>query len=155
MNKTTRKTILHGTAVLLKEGRFKPSAVFIRGSSGSGKSDLAFRLVEAGASLVSDDQVALEKQQDKLIAGTMDAIAGLLEVRGVGLLHYPAAEHVRVRLVIDLVSRENVPRLPEWEEVDILGVRLPRLKLHAFEASAPLKIIKAMEAVHAPEMVVK
>lgn len=155
MNKTAGKATLHGTAVLLKSARFDPSAVFIRGSSGTGKSDLAFRLVEAGGVLVSDDQVALEKRQEKLFANTIEAISGLLEVRGIGLLRYPVAENARVRLVVDLVAREDVPRLPEWEEVDILGVLLPRLKLHSFDASAPQKVMKAMEVVHAPEMVIK
>lgn len=152
--KNAGKIILHGTAVLLKSAKFEPSAVFIRGKSGSGKSDLAFRLIEAGGALVSDDQVVFEKRQDKLFADTVEAIAGLLEVRGVGLLRYPVAGHARVRLVVDLVAREDVPRLPERESADIAGVAVPRLKLHAFDPSTPCKIMKAMEAVHDPKMVV-
>jgi serine kinase of HPr protein (carbohydrate metabolism regulator) len=147
--------IFHGTAVALHAAGRSPAAVLLRGRSGAGKSDLAFRLIEAGGVLVSDDQVALAKRHTHVYAESVESIRGLIEVRGVGLLRYPVAEQTRLRLVIDLVAREDAPRLPEWETVDILGVALPRLRLHAFEASAPLKVMKAMEIVHKPEMIVK
>jgi HPr kinase/phosphorylase len=151
-----RNTILHGSAVLLKSVDFPPSVVFLRGMSGSGKSDLAFRLIEAGGTLICDDQVAFERRlDDKIFAGSVEAIRGLLEVRGVGLLHFPVADPSRLRLVIDLVGREDVPRLPDLETVDILGVSIPRFKLYAFDISATLKVHMAMEVVHKPGMIVK
>lgn len=149
------RVIRHGTAVLLTSEAHAPAALFIRGASGSGKSDLAFRLMAAGAMLISDDQVELEKRQDRVYAGAIDAIRGLIEVRGVGLLRYPAADPSALRLVIDLVPREDVPRLPEWQDIDILGVKLPVLRLYAFDASAVYKIRAAMAVVHDPKLIVK
>lgn len=150
-----KSTVMHGTSVQLLGARFEPSAVLLRGLSGAGKSDLAGRLIDAGGVLISDDQVALERRQDKIYADSVESIRGLLEVRGVGLLKYPVAAATRLRLVIDLVKKEEVPRLPEWSEVDILGVHIPRLKLCAFEISSGLKVVRAMEVVHDPSIVVK
>lgn len=149
------RNIFHGSAVVLESGGREPSAVLLRGNSGTGKSDLAFRLIEAGGKLLSDDQVALSRRQDKIYAGAVDAIRGLIEVRGVGLLKYPVAGQTRLRLVVDLVPHKDMPRLPEWETTDILGVGVPRLKLHAFDVSTTHKIFKAVEILHAPEMVVR
>lgn len=150
-----KKIILHGTAVQLQSPHFDPSAVFLRGMSGAGKSDLACRLIGAGSVLICDDQVAFERRQDKLYADSVEAIRGLMEVRGVGLLRYPVASATRLRLIIDLVKKEEVQRLPEWETFEILGVSVPRLRLYAFEVSAAIKVFKAMEAVHRPSLVVK
>lgn len=149
------RVIRHGTAVLLTSSDHPPAAVFIRGASGSGKSDLAFRLLAQGGTLISDDQVELERRQDKIYAGAIDAIRGLIEVRGIGLLRYPVADPAPLRLVIDLVPREDVHRLPEPQEMDILGVSVPLFRLHAFDASAACKLRTAMAVVHHPEMIVK
>ena len=149
------RVIRHGTAVLLTGADHAPAAVFIRGASGSGKSDLAFRLIMQGAALISDDQVELERRQDKVYAGAVDAIRGLIEVRGLGLLRYPVAGPAALKLVIDLCAREDVPRLPEWQDMDILGVPVPLLRLHAFDASAADKLRMAMAVVHHPKMIVK
>ncbi len=147
--------VLHGSAVLLKSVNFSPSVVFLRGRSGSGKSDLAFRLIENGGELICDDQVFFEKRHEKVFAGAVETISGLIEVRGVGLLRYPVADPGRLMLVVDLVKHEEVPRLPEPQTINILGVDIPLLKLHAFDVSTALKIYKAMEVVHKPGMVVK
>lgn len=150
-----KSIVLHGTAVQLQSTHHEPSAVLLRGMSGAGKSDLACRLVAAGGILICDDQVALERRQDKVFADCVDSIRGLMELRGVGLLTYPVANATRLRLVVDLVKKEEVPRLPEWGEFDILGVPVLRIKLCAFEISAALKVAKAMEVVHEPSIVVK
>lgn len=150
-----KKITLHGTAVLLKSVAFEPSAVFLRGLSGAGKSDLACRLIDAGGVLICDDQVVLEKRQDKVWADSVPAIRGLMEVRGIGLLRYPVADAARLHLVIDLVKHEDVPRLPMPETVDILGTAIPRYKLYGYDVTAALKVFKAMEVVHHPHMVVK
>lgn len=153
-----KKIIVHGSAVALQgtdfNADFPSSAVLLRGFSGRGKSDLAFRLISLGATLICDDQVALERRQDKILASPVDTIRGLLEVRGVGLLKYPVAPATPLRLVIDLVPHEDVPRLPEPETVDILGLAVAFLKLHAFDNSTPLKIIKAIELVHKPGLLI-
>lgn len=149
-----QKIILHGTAVAIQGPDFPASAVLFRGISGRGKSDLAFRLIAGGAVLVCDDQVSLERRHGKIMAEPVETIRGLLEVRGVGLLKFTPSLPVPLGLVVDLVPREEVPRLPVWETVDILGMDIARLKLHAFEASAPFKIIKAIELVHKPGLLV-
>jgi len=146
------KILLHGTAVLLRGAGFEPGAVLLRGLSGAGKSDLAFRLIETGGQLISDDQVELERRREKIFAGSVDAIKGLLEVRGVGLLRNDVAPQSPLRLVVDLVRREDVPRLPEAETVEILEVQVPRIRLHAFDASTPLKIYKMLEVLQRPSL---
>ncbi len=140
---------------MLAGADFPASAVLLRGFSGRGKSDLAFRLIDNGAKLIADDQVSLERrQEDKIIAGSVPAIHGLLEVRGIGLLKYEVAPPTQLRLVIDLVPREEVPRMPPHETEDILGIPVTALKLHAFDASTPAKIAKAIELVHKPDLLV-
>jgi serine kinase of HPr protein (carbohydrate metabolism regulator) len=145
-----KKNILHGSAVALSG-----KAVFLRGASGSGKSDLAFRLVNLGFALIADDQVEFKLRLDRVYAGAVESVKGLLEIRGVGLVKFPPAGAAALALVIDLVAAGAVPRLPEWEAAEILGVRVPRLRLHAFDASTPLKILKAMELVEKPDLLVK
>jgi len=151
-----QKITLHGTAVALRAaGGGADNAVLLRGASGSGKSDLAFRLIETGGMLIGDDQVVLERRQDKIMAEAAEAIRGLLEVRGIGLVKYQPAFQTRLRLIVDLVPREGVPRLPDRETTDILGVAIACLRLHAFDASTPFKIIKAIELVHRPGLLVE
>jgi HPr kinase/phosphorylase len=149
-----KKTLVHGSAVAVQGKDFPATAVLLRGFSGRGKSDLAFRLIAAGATLIGDDQVALEARQGKVMAEPAEAIRGLLEIRGVGLVKCPVAPPAPLGLVVDLVAREDVPRLPEKETADILGVAVPRLQLHAFDASTPFKIMKAIELAHKPDLLV-
>ena len=140
--------ILHGTALQIGD-----SGVLLRGASGSGKSDLAFRLIEEqDAGLISDDQVRID---DDLFLHGIETIRGLLEVRGLGLLRYPAADPVKLQIIIDLVAREDVPRLPAWETADIAGAQVPRLKLHAFDPSTPLKVRRAAEVARNPEAIIR
>lgn len=82
----------------------------------------------------------------------MEPIRGLIEVRGVGLVRVETVAAARLVLIVDLVARADVPRLPERETADILGVGVPRLRLHAFDASTPLKIRTVLRALHDPEI---
>lgn len=151
--KINHETILHGTAVAVMEGEGVPEAIFLRGFSGTGKSDLAFRLIGRGALLVSDDQVRFVRRQDRLFAEGVASIQGMIEVRGVGLARVETALSARLVLVVDLVARDDVPRLPpEREIVDILGIAVPRLRLHAFDASTPDKINLMLRALHDPKI---
>jgi HPr kinase/phosphorylase len=150
-----KKIILHGSAVAIQSADFPPAAVLLRGFSGRVKSDLAFRLISSGALLIGDDQVALELRHGKIMAESVEPIRGLLEVRGVGLIQFPVAPVTPLRLIVDLVPREDVPRMPEKDEtVDILGIDIKLLKLHAFDTSTPHKIIKAIELVHKPNLLI-
>ena len=120
-------------------------AVLIRGPSGSGKSDLALRLIDGGAELLADDYTTLTRKGEQIIAAPPDEIAGKMEVRGVGLVCMPSASAAPVALVIDLVERDGVERLPEPRDTEIEGVRLPLLELWPFAASATAKVRLALE----------
>ena len=127
--------LVHGTTVdILGHG------VLIRGPSGSGKSDLALRLIDGGARLVADDQTALCLQDGRLEARAPATIAGLLEVRGLGILRLGPCESSVLALVVDLVSDDAIERLPEPQQEEILGIRLPRLALAPFQSSAAAKV---------------
>lgn len=130
---------IHGTAVGV-DG----AGVLLRGPSGAGKSDLALRLIDAGAALVADDRVVLARDGDAILAFAPDAIAGKLEVRGLGIVRLPAVASARLRLVVDLVAPAAVERLPKAGETVLLGVALPVLNLAPFEASAPAKVRLAL-----------
>ncbi len=141
----------HGTAVAI-DGR----AVLIRGPSGSGKSDLALRLIAAGARwpglrgepvLVADDQVELSLADGGVVVSPPAAIAGRIEVRGLGILSVPYLPQARLSLIADLIAREAIARLPEPDKVLILGVPIPRIDLDAFAASAPAKILVMLAAM--------
>lgn len=138
-------TLIHGTSILVAG-----AGVLLRGPSGSGKSDLAFRLIEAGqAILVADDQTDLRPLDGQLHATCPSKLAGLIEVRGIGILRRPYRTEVAIGLVIDLVPHDQVPRLPDALTTSLEGVKLPHLSLCAFEASAPAKVVAAAEGVAA------
>ncbi len=125
----------HGTCVALGE-----RGILLRGPSGAGKSDLALRLIDGGAMLVADDQVLLRKEDAGLLATPPSALAGLIEVRGLGILRLPFRSSILVGLVADLVPREAVPRLPEPAYVMLCEVAVPVILLHAFDGSAVAKL---------------
>ena len=133
---------IHGTCVLLSG-----IGVLLLGKSGSGKSDLALRLIDGGALLIADDRVELCMEDGRLIATAPAALAGLLEMRGVGILTVPAASRAAVGLVVDLVPHDRVERMPEPNTVSILDAALPHLALAPFDASTPAKLRFAAEAV--------
>lgn len=114
--------------------------MLIRGPSGSGKSDLALRLIDEGARLVADDYTAVSIDEGAVTASAPESIRDLMEVRGLGILRLAACEPVRVVLVVDLAPPDTVERLPAPAATDIGGVSLPLLRLAAFEASAAAKV---------------
>ncbi len=114
--------------------------VLLRGPAGSGKSDLALRLIDTGERLVADDYTELTLENDRLIACAPDPIADLMEVRGVGVLKIGSALKAEVGVVIYLVTSDQVERLPEDESVNLLGLQVPCFRLAPFEASAPAKV---------------
>ena len=70
-------------------------------------------------------------------------------------MRFPLSAPSPLKLVVDLVPRDEVPRLPPREKADILGVSVPRLRLHAFDASTPFKILKALEIVEKPDLLME
>jgi serine kinase of HPr protein (carbohydrate metabolism regulator) len=127
--------LVHGTAVAL-DGE----ALLLRGPPGAGKSDLALRLIDGGAQLVADDQTELSRRGDRIWARAPAIIAGLIEVRGIGLLRCQALEEAPLALLVDLVASAAVERLPEAAVETVLGLAVRRLAIAPFEASAVAKL---------------
>lgn len=121
-------------------------AVLLRGPSGSGKSDLALRLIQAGAVLVADDRCDLSVARGRLFVSAPAAIRGLLEVRGLGILPMRHRVKAPVSLVIDLVTPDAVERLPPVRRCRLGTVTLPLMRLAPFEASAPAKVLLAVRS---------
>lgn len=131
----TKSLLLHATCVAI-DG----TGVLLRGPSGSGKSDLALRLIDGGATLVADDQTMLMTQGRLILAAAPAGIAGKLEVRGLGIVALPYAGASPVGLVLDLVERCAVERLPPPQRAEILGLSVPARCLWPFAASAPAQV---------------
>jgi serine kinase of HPr protein (carbohydrate metabolism regulator) len=119
-------------------------AVLIEGQSGSGKSDLALRLIDRGAILISDDYTVLVRDKQGLNARPAANIAGRIEVRGVGIVAMPHAETAPLGLVVRLVEKPE--RLPVDDAARrIAGVEIPEIALNALEPSAPIKVELALD----------
>jgi HPr kinase/phosphorylase len=140
---------VHASAVLVGE-----RAVLIRGPAGAGKSRLAWALLEAAragivryARLVADDRVRIFAAGGRLLAAAPTTIRGMIEVRGLGVRRLDCEPLALVGLVIELAASDGA-RLPEADagEVEILGVKLPRLPVAAGEAAFPLVIARLSSA---------
>lgn len=123
------------------------NGVLLVGKSGSGKSDLTLRIMAWGAMLVADDQVILTSEDGHLTASVDASIRGLLEIHGVGLVRYPVANNVPVRLVVELVPLEKMEHLPQPQHYEVLGHRIPKIGIYGFDSSAPHKIYAALHAM--------
>jgi HPr kinase/phosphorylase len=136
-------------------------AAIIRGPSGSGKSDLALRCLaqplnamfpasarRMGVHLVADDRTDLTLTPTVITARPPAAIAGLLEVRGLGIVVVPHVPAARLVLVVDLVTAAEVPRYPaeDWMQIGPAtnAVKLPHYQVPPFELSSPLKLLLAL-----------
>ena len=139
------RLLLHATAIAI-DGR----AVLLRGASGSGKSDLALRLIDAGARLVADDQCELCRRGDSVIVCAPPTIAGLIEVRGIGIMRLDALAEAPVALIVNLVPSEEIERLPVRHSETILGLTLPLIGVTPFDASAAAKLRLALRAFTEP-----
>ena len=150
-----REQVIHATCVAIGG-----AGILLRGPSGAGKSDLALRLISQSVSdlgtgtgllgslsarLVADDQVIVCNCDGKLQARPPAAIAGKLEVRGVGIVQLPYLPEIAIALVVDLVPITSIVRLPELgQTIEINNVVIPVLAVAPFEASAPAKIALAL-----------
>ncbi len=142
------RELVHGTCVALGK-----SAALLRGGSGAGKSDLALRFLALPGEgalrpiLVADDQVWVDTDGNgQPIASVPEAIAGKIEVRGLGITEMLFLAEAPLVLICDLVAPDQVPRMPPtpFERTMVAGAAVPLLKLSAFEASAPLKLRMAL-----------
>jgi serine kinase of HPr protein (carbohydrate metabolism regulator) len=131
-----RQTI-HASTVAI-EGR----AVMILGASGAGKSDLALRLIDRGATLVSDDYTEIHRDGTALIASAPATIGGRIEVRGLGIVPTPHVDAVEVALAVRIGPA--VERMPEPAREIFAGVAVPVLPIDPRPASAPLLIELAL-----------
>jgi serine kinase of HPr protein (carbohydrate metabolism regulator) len=146
---TAPLALVQATCVLVGTG-----AVMIRGAPGSGKSALAAALIAISddrrpVRLVGDDAVLVRVAAGRLVAFAPESIAGLIEMRGVGIVETPHEPRAVVRLVVDLVEAGSVERLPEaagaWAQV--AGVRLPCVRLPAGDPAGPQRVLAAVAAL--------
>jgi HPr kinase/phosphorylase len=141
---------IHGCAVLVGA-----RAVLIRGPAGAGKSRLALELIRASAEgrlafsrLIADDRVHAAAAHGRLIARAPASLAGLMEIRGVGICRLPYEPIAVVGLVVDLATASERMPQPDALATEIDGVRLPRLAVAPGEDAfllvrAALKLEKA------------
>jgi serine kinase of HPr protein (carbohydrate metabolism regulator) len=120
------------------------SGVAIIGASGSGKSDLALRLIDRGAELICDDRIEIADIDGRAWICAVPAIAGKIEVRGLGIIDMPHLAKAPLYMLVDL------DQLPErhpnpWPMQKIAGFDCPKLRLAASEASAPIKVERALQ----------
>jgi len=128
---------VHGTAVAI-QGR----GVLITGPSGSGKSDLALRLIDRGALLVADDQVELVVRDGRLHAAAPATIRGRIEVRGIGIVEVEAVP-APIALIVDL---DTIPeRMPDPRCRQLEGIDIPVIAMSPFDASAAIKVELALK----------
>lgn len=133
---------IHATTIAIN-GR----GVMILGASGSGKSDLALRLIDRGATLVSDDYTILTRNGATLIASAPPTIAGRIEVRGLGIVPISHIDGIPVALAVWI--GDSVPRMPDSQTEDFAGVPVRVLPIDPRPASAPLVVELAL-AHHLP-----
>jgi len=133
------RMIMHATAVAIAG-----AGLLIRGTSGSGKSDLALRLIDRGATLISDDQVEIRRKNGQLLLSPPTGLAGKLEVRALGICECDYLSGIELELIVDL--KENPDRFPLDRQVMILlGIQVPSCTLDAMESSAAIKAEWALQ----------
>lgn len=130
---------VHGTCISIGT-----RGVLLMGGSGTGKSDLALRLIDRGAVLVADDRCEMIGQRGALLCRPPELLAGKIEVRGLGIVERPWTAPVPVALAVRLAERYE--RMPDASMIEMVaGHPIAAIKLNAFEASAPLKVEIALE----------
>ena len=130
---TLSSETLHAASVAI-DGR----AVLLEGLSGVGKSDLALRLIDRGAILISNDQTLLVRKGQALVARAPGTIRGQIEVRGIGIVTMPHVEDVPVAMIVRLGAEPA--RMPERRQRRLAGVVVREMAFEAFHASTPIKI---------------
>tara|TARA_R110002033_G_scaffold62131_3_gene112871 strand:- start:601 stop:1056 length:456 start_codon:yes stop_codon:yes gene_type:complete len=132
---------MHATAVSVAG-----AGLMLCGKSGSGKSDLALRLIDRGATLISDDYVDIRRTGDRLLLSPPTGIAGKLEVRSLGIFDQDHISDIALKLVVKL--DENPDRFPmDKQTMILLGITIPFCTLNAMENSASIKAELALQRI--------
>jgi len=131
----TAQSLIHASCVAM-DGR----GVLLLGNSGCGKSDVALRLIDAGAVLVGDDQIGISNVNGTLVATPAPRLEGMIEARGVGILEIAFVRDIPLALAVKLVERTDIERMPEPVFFGCAGLELPLVSLHAFDGSTVAKI---------------
>jgi HPr kinase/phosphorylase len=139
--------LIHGTCIVIGG-----CGVLLLGPAGSGKSDLALRLIDQPgrgtgrqsmtAQLVADDQVLITEREGRLIAAPPPRLAGLIEVRGLGIIKAECAPQAAIGLVVRLTDAASIERVPETcqSHMVLLDIAVPEIAVDALAASAPARI---------------
>jgi serine kinase of HPr protein (carbohydrate metabolism regulator) len=137
--------ILHAGLIARRTGGWWAGAL-VTGASGAGKSDLMLRALELGFRLVADDRTCVWTSGGQLYGRAPDNLHGLMELRGLGILGVePPLPLAQVALVLRCEAPSSqVERLPEPQFEQVCGIRLPSLRVHALDASAPAKLGRAL-----------
>jgi HPr kinase/phosphorylase len=136
-----KQETVHATAVAIGG-----HGILLTGPSGSGKSDLALRIIDRGGLLISDDVVVVSKADQELFVGVAPNIAGKIEVRGVGICTVQHLSSAPLRLVVALSN--TIDRLPdEQRTIRLMGADAPLIDLAPFECSAAVKLEMALKHV--------
>jgi serine kinase of HPr protein (carbohydrate metabolism regulator) len=125
---------LHATSVAIED-----NGVAIFGDPGSGKSDLALRLIDSGATLISDDVTVFSKLEKKINLFGIENTKGLLEVREVGIITVPYVEGIKLKLVVRLTDKV-IERIPKKNQINLLGLKFPKLEINGKNSSSVAKI---------------
>lgn len=144
MNNKPQSENIYASAVAIEK-----KGILLVGHSGSGKSDLALRLImNKKAALVADDRVEISLQNGDLYANAPEKLFGLLEVRGIGIVNFSAEKNIPIALAVKLKnSWQEIERMPEKQYLEISGKKIPLMEIYPFEASAVDKIVIKLKAV--------
>ena len=125
---------LHATSVAMED-----NGVAIFGDPGSGKSDLALRLIDSGATLISDDITVFSKLEKNINLFGIENTKGLLEVREIGIITVPYVEGIKLKLVVRLTDRV-IERIPKKNQINLLGLKFPKLEINGKNSSSVAKV---------------
>tara|TARA_Y200000002_G_scaffold366190_1_gene356881 strand:+ start:780 stop:1205 length:426 start_codon:yes stop_codon:yes gene_type:complete len=125
---------VHSSAIVLED-----NGILIIGDSGSGKSDLALRLIDSGATLISDDITICEKKKNLIYLSAPLETRGLLEVREVGIITVPFVEGIILRMIVKLEDG-GLERIPQKKNYKIFGQKIPMLTINGKNSSSVVKV---------------